>query len=307
MKLVHRVLIAMLHAWPQKLGAIVLATLIWLFVTVNDTSITQRSLFVPITVEGLAADSVATGLPDYVEVTIAGPSGQIDRLRQDNFEAILDLSGQIGSFEVPIRVLSPQGVELRRVNPSDVIGTVEAVTQKRVPADLVVIGTAPADVKLSGALEPGEVIVRARSSTLAQVARVLVPVNPATGNRTATPFAVNTAGQPVTGVTLQPNTVQVAIFQEAILVERQLPVELETPSISGFTVTARMEDAQVRLIGPPLVLGDMELVRGTVSLPTEEVEAGGYTLPVTLELPEGVHLLGSPTATVRLSRPPVRP
>jgi YbbR domain-containing protein len=306
MKRVHRLLNVLLHAWPQKLGAIVLASLIWLFVSVNDTSITQRSLFVPITVEGLAADSVATGLPEFVEVTVSGASGQIDRLRPDNFEAILDLTGQSGPFEVPIRVLSPQGVDLRRVSPGDVIGTVEAVTEKRVPVDAVIIGSVPPDVKVRTTVEPVEVTVRARASTLARAVRALAPVRPSPGERPATPFAVDAGGQPVSGVTIEPNSVQVLIVEEPALVTRSVPVELETPAVSGFSVTARMEQAEVELIGPFTALAGLERVSGTVSLPTEELEAGGYTLPVTLELPEDVYLVGTPTATVRLSRPPVR-
>ena len=307
MRLVHRLLNVLLHAWPQKLGALVLATLIWMFVNVNDTSITQRSLFVPISVEGLQEDSVATGLPEFVEVTIAGPSGQVDRLRPDNFQAVLDLEGQSGPFEEPITVLSPQAVELRRVNPSDVIGTVEAVTEKTVPVDAVIIGSGGSDVKVMTQLEPTEVTVRARSSTLAQVARVLAPVRPTPGERSTTPFAVNTAGLPVSGVEIQPREVQVSIAEQPILVTRDVPVDLQTPAVPGFTVTAGLEQEQVRLIGPPSILGSLESVPATVSLQTEEPEAGGYTLPVTLELPEGVQAAGSVAANVRLSRPPVRP
>jgi YbbR domain-containing protein len=306
MKLVHRILTALSHAWPQKVGALVLATLVWLFVNVNDTSITQRSLFVPITVDGLASDSVATGLPDFVEVTVSGASGPIDRLRPENFEAILDLSGQSGAFEVPIRVLSPQGVDLRRVTPSDVIGTVEAVTEKRVPLDAVVIGNGGGDTMVRATAEPTEVIVRARASTLAQVARALAPVRPSPGRRPSTPYAVDSGGQPVAGATTLPASVQVTVVEEPVLVSRQLPVELETPAVSGFTVTARLEEDNVSLLGPESTLAGMERVPGTVSLPTEEPEAGGYTLPVTLELPERVYVVGTPTATVRLSRPPIR-
>jgi YbbR domain-containing protein len=306
MKLVHRVLTALSHAWPQKLGAVVLATLVWLFVNVNDTSITQRSLFVPITVEGLAPDSVVTGLPDFVEVTVSGASGPIDRLRPENFEAILDLSGQSGSFEVPIRVLSPQGVELRRVNPGDVIGTVEAVTEKRVPLEAVVVGAGDPNTKVWAMAEPSEVTVRARASTLAQVTRAVAPVRPSAGERPTTPYAVDAAGQPVAGVSIEPSTVRVTVSEELVLVTRRLPIELETPALSGFSVTARLEEEEVSLLGPRSTLEGIERVPGTVSLPTEAPEAGGYTLPVTLELPEGVYVVGTPTATVRLSRPPIR-
>ena len=307
MRIVHRLLNILLHAWPQKLGALVLASLIWMFVSVNDTSITQRSLFVPISVDGLPSSSVATGLPEFVEVTVTGASGQVDRLRPDNFQAVLDLEGQSGPFEEPITVLSPQGVELRRVNPSDVIGTVEAVTEKTVPVDVVLIGTGPSDVKVMTTVQPTEVMVRARSSTLAQVARVLAPVRPSPGERPITPFAVNTAGLPVGGVEIQPNEIQVAVSEEPVLITRDVPVDLDTPALPGFTVTAGLDQPEVRLIGPPSILNALESVPATVSLQTEEPEAGSYTLPVTLQLPEGVQALGTVAATVRLSRPPVRP
>lgn len=306
MKTVHRMLSVLLHAWPQKLGAVVLASVIWLFVNVNDTSVTHRSLFVPITVEGLAEDSVATGLPDYVEVTVSGPSGQVDRLRPDNFEAILDLSGQNESFEVPIRVLSPQGLDLRRVNPSDVIGSVEAVTEKRVPLIAVVVGPSAPDVKLQTSVDPVEIVVRARASTLARVTRALAPVRPSDGERSVAPYAVDAGGQPVSGVVMEPDTVTVRVEEKAVLVRERRIVELETPALTGFSITARMEEAEAELIGPPSILESIERVQGTVSLPTEGLEAGGYTLPVTLELPEGVFVVGTPTATVRLSRPPAR-
>lgn len=306
MRRVNRLLNVLLHAWPQKLGALALASMIWMFVNVNDTSITQRSLFVPIEVEGLGAESVATGLPDYVEVTVSGASTQVDRLRPDNFEALLDLTGQIGQFEAPITVLSPQGIELRRVSPGDVIGTVEPVTVKSIPVDAVIIGAVAPDLKVTTTLEPAEVTVRARASTLARVARALAPVRPSPGERLTTPYPVDAGGLPVTGVTIEPSEVEVIVSEEPVMVSRRLPVELETPAVSGFSVTARMEEAEVEVIGPISALEGLEHVPATVSLPTDELEAGGYTLPVTLELPEGVYVVGSSAATVRLSRPPIR-
>lgn len=307
MRMLRRPLAVLLHSWPQKLGAVLLAAVIWMFVGLNDTSTTQRSLFVPITVEGLQSDAVATGLPDFVEVTVAGPSDQIDRLRPENFEAILELGGESGEFEAPIRVLSPQGVELRRVDPSDVIGTIEAVTEKRVPVVPVFVGATPQDSRLVSAVEPEEVAVRARASTLARVAQVLAPLDPESGESTVPTFPVDSAGRPVAGVTVVPETVRAEVEAREVLVRRDVAVELETPPMQGYAVTARLDQDQVQLVGPPSVLSGLDSVSGTVSLPTEEVEPGGYTLPVELELPEGVRQLEPSTANVRLARAPVSP
>jgi YbbR domain-containing protein len=298
-----RIGLLIVHNWPHKLGALLLALLVWWFVAVNDSPQTQASLYVPISVEGLSEDSVVTGLPDVVEVAIRGPSSLIDRLRPDNVEAVLDLAGRTGSFEAPINVLVPRGAELLRVAPKDVIGSLERVSMRTIGVEASVFGETTADRQLTLTTEPAEVTVRGLGSTLEQVSRVLAPVRAEAGSSAVQVFAADAAGQPLAGVTMEPATVTVHATAAPVLGQVTLPVVLIPPQVPGFTVTARVDQPELTVIGPPTLLETLEAVTATVDITDAALQAGTHTLPVTPDLPEGAYIMGTPTATVRLMQP----
>jgi YbbR domain-containing protein len=302
-KIFHRAGLLFVHNWPYKLGALLAALLVWWFVTVNESPQTQASLFVPITTLGLSDDAVVTGLPDVVEVTIRGPSNLIDRLRPDNVEAVLDLAGRTGTFEAPINVLVPNGVELLRVSPRDIIGSLERVATRVVPVEAVVVGQQSPDTVLTLTAEPAELTLRGLGSTLERVSRVLAPVQPRAGDSTVQAFAVDSAGQPLPGVTIEPGSVSVHASESAVLRQVTLPVVLVPPSVPGFTVTARLDQPELTVTGPPSALAGLDSLNATVEFTVPEPQAGTYTLPVTPDLPAGVAIMGTATATVRLLQP----
>lgn len=300
----RRVLSRSLRNWPQKVGALVLAVMLWLFVSSNETTTIQRSLFVPITAEGIGEAEVAVGVPENVEITVQGPSNRVDRLRPENFEAILDLEGIGGEFREPVRVLSPQAIELLQSSPTEVIGFVESVEQRDLQVAAALLGSPPPDRLLEAVVEPAVVRVRGRSRPLGAVARVVAPVPAEEGSRTAPLYAVDADGLPVDEVEVSPAEATVTVRSAPALVQRRVRVALVPPRAPGFTVTARLDTAEVVIAGPPSVVDGLEEVRGTVDQLTGEREAGSYTLPVKIALPEGVHAIGTPTATVRLSGEP---
>lgn len=297
----RRLLARTLRSWPQKLGALLLALMLWLFVSSNETTTIQRSLFVPITAEGIGEDEVTVGVPENVEITVQGASSRVDRLRPENFEAILDLEGISGEFREPVRVLSPQAIELLRSNPTEVIGFVESVQQRELPVAPALLGTTPTDLRLEASVEPGQVTVRGRSRPLESVARVIAPVPTEEGSSVAPLVAVDAEGRPVEEVEVAPAQATVTVRASPALARRSVRVALVPPPAPGFTVTARLDQSAVEVVGPPSVLAGLEEVRGTVDQATGELTAGSYTLPVTIALPEGVFALDIPTATVRLT------
>lgn len=303
MRALGRLWLLISHNWPYKFGALLVAVFVWWFVTVNDSPETQASLFVRINVEGVGSDSVVTGLPEMVEVTIRGPSVLLDRLRPENVEAVIDLANYSGSFEVPINVLIPRGVELMRVAPRDVIGTLERVATRSVSVEVILQEGHSADVRLTAAPEPAEVTVRGLGSTLDLVGRVFAPARAVAGTQTVPVFPVGSAGQPLNGVTIEPDSVTVQIRESAVLTETVLPLVLVPPLVPGFTVSARLDRQAVTLIGPPSIINKLENVSGTVDFSGEQSRPGTFTLPVTPELPAEVRIMERPTATVRLTQP----
>lgn len=292
-----------LYNWPQKLGAVAVASLVWWFATVSDTPQTQASRVVGIEVQGLNSTSVATGLPDTAVITIRGPSVLIDRLQPSTLGAIIDLTGRTGDFEEPINVIIPRGVELVSVTPSDVIGTVETLSESVVPVEPVIIGTLSSDALPRVVTEPDHVTVSGLASELQRVNRVQVPVRANPGDRTVQGFATDVNGLPVPGVTLSPPFVDVVVDEQPIFVQRTVPVELLPPAVPGFNVTARLDTPEVTLTGPPSLLAEVSGVRAEAGLDGLEPEAGTFTVPVILDLPEGLGVSVQPQAVIRLTPP----
>ena len=292
----------LLDNWPQKLGALALATLVWFLVSTNEQTTTQRSLLVPLAVEGVGERRVAVGLPEFVEVTVSGRSNRIDRLRPENIEAVLELTGLQGEFQQTIDVRPPQGIDLLRVNPEQVIGFLEQVSSKEVPVEVVWLQEPPPDVDLRATPEPVSISVSARDEILERVALAIAPVAPEPGAVEAPLFAADASGMPVREVTLSPAAVQIDVRERSMLVRREVGVALarpETARVEGASLTA---DTAV-LLGPPSAVEGLESVTATVDPATIPSAPGRYTLAVRLDLPGDVSALESPSATVNVIDP----
>lgn len=294
------------HNWPQKLGAVLLAVVMWFFITTSSVSTTQRSLLVPLMVEGVVANQVAVGVPTTVEVSVSGPSARVNRLRQENITATLDLDGLSGDFQKEVSVQPPQGVTLVNVSPSDVIGFIATVTTRTLSVTPGLTGKLPADVFLSAGADPDAVTVTGQSELLQRVARVMVLVPAHEGSATGRPIAVDADGVPVADVSIAPDTVTLRVTAEPALARKTVPLELEPPSDASLTEVT-LDQAQVELVGPAAAIADVESVTATVDPLTGTPEPGRYTVSVRLDLPAGVAALGTPTAELRYSRPVEQP
>lgn len=190
--------------WPQKITAFAIAAFLWLFVSTEQITTSQRSFLVPLTVVGLSDNQLATGVPEFIEVSVSGESTRIDALRAENIETILDLTNVRQDFARPVRVSPPQGITLLRRNPSEVIGTVEtrasrtiAVSSTFLRAPISLVSTVnpsnpedsengasnPAsnllfqDVQYQAQTDPTQVTITGRSQQVDQVVRAIAPIN----------------------------------------------------------------------------------------------------------------------------------
>ncbi|MFN2321535.1 MAG: YbbR-like domain-containing protein [Trueperaceae bacterium] len=287
--------------WPRKVGAVAAALFVWLIVATDATTTAQRSLLVPLVVEGVDADRLAVGLPELVEVTVSGTSNRIDRLRPESFDAVLDLADVVGAFQVEVSIAPPQGIVLERVAPSEVIGELETVAISEVPVRVTVAGALGPDERLAATATPETAQVRGRASIVERVVAVVVPVA-AEDARTAlattvAPYAVDAAGRPVLDVTVAPDQVAVTIAVEPVRVERRVPLAVVAPTAAGWS---DLQDAptDVLVTGPATTLDALAVVEAVVQFPTEIPAGGRYTRPLTLALPEGVFALEAPTVSV---------
>lgn len=290
------------HNWPQKLGALLLAFVMWLFVTTSSVTTTQRSLLVPLTVDGVEQSQVAVGVPKVVEVNVSGPSSRVDRLSPDDITATLDLTGLSGEFQQQINAQPPRGIQLVNVSPSDVIGFLETVGNRDMTLTVALGGSLPDNQLLSAGSDPDTVTLTGQEQLLQKVARVVVVAPAKEGRVQEHPFAVDDAGVPMSNVKVSPSTVTVQVSARTAMVTKSVPIDLAPPSAPGLQQTT-LSQPDATLAGPPGVLAGIDKVKGTVQPPTGNVDPGRYTLPVRLDLPEGVAALTTPTAVLRYAHP----
>lgn len=291
--------------WVPKVASLVIAFLVWVFVTNSSASLTERSLRITLQVDGVEEGFVPVGIPQDVAVSVSGPSLRVDRLSPEMLRAYLDLTGASGEFTRDVRVQAPQDVRVLRVEPAEVIGFLETITTSTVAVTVALTGDPPAGLLLDAEAEPSSVTLTGRSQVLDRVARVLA-LAPAVGGGVARLVAVDAAGQPVTDVEFAPSTVTVSVTTRPALVTREVDIDLHVPT-GSLLASVTLNEPRVTVAGPVDVVEALTSVTGTVDAPTGEVDPGRYTLPVRLALPEGVVAMQTPTATLQYVRQPLAP
>jgi len=294
------------HNAPRKLGALAVAVTVWLFVATDTATIAQRSLLVPIVVEGVTAEQVVIGLPEFAEVTVSAPTTRIDRLRPESFEAVIDLAGVTGDFQAQVSVAPPQGIALERVVPSEVIGIVEPLARAEVPVVPSVLGEVGGDLRVRATVTPAQAEVRGRAAMVTRAVAVVVPLlaGDALGATAAegVGFAVDEAGRPLPEVTVEPQGFVLGWDLEPVYAERTLPLQVSAPADARWSDPSGAPD-EITVIGPRSSLAALDAVVADVDPPTGALESGRYTVPLRPRLPADVLAIDRPTVDLEYTAP----
>lgn len=291
----------LLHNWPVKLAALLVGTLAWYLVGLGSDEIGQTTLSVPVTVEGLSENQTPIGVPETVLVEASGRSNRVTRLRPENFDATLDLSGVSGSFQRQIAVVAPQGISVLRVTPTEASGTVETISSQRWPVTVALLEPLPSDSLLQAGAEPAEVNVRGRSSLLEQLVAVRAVASASPGAQQVPLVLVDAQGQPLDELVTDPATVTVTVATTSVLHQKTVPLSVAPPEVEGFTVEAfTLTREMLSVVGTSDALAGLEALTGRLEPITGTPAAGEYTLAVEPELPEGVAATEAASAQFRL-------
>jgi YbbR domain-containing protein len=201
------------HNFPQKLGALVAAIVLWFAATADRRATIQRSLEVPLIVRGASADLVVSDLPKTIRVTLEGNRTRLEGLPSNLIEASVDVSNlPDGFFSRAVTVTPPAGLNLVKLEPARASGTLNAVVREKTDVRAALLET-PGAPPLKIKVDPSEVTV---IGTRPQVERVAYAL--AVGMRQVAPnkplevrlTAMDTQGKPVEGVTLQPSRARIS-------------------------------------------------------------------------------------------------
>jgi YbbR domain-containing protein len=305
---VSRLVAILVHNWPLKVAAVLLATLLYggLVLSQNAQRWDGRVSIVP---RGQPADAVLLGFsPTNVnEIRYFAPSDVASRVDSSTFTAYADLSGvdpSAGGTFVAVHVeASDPRITIVDFQPSSVRVELDPLTVKTVPV-VVDKGQAPPGVNVG---EPttsvDKVEARGPDSAVARVVSALatVRIQPSAldVDEEVRLVPVDALGKEVSDVTLDPGTVRVQIRVGTASGQKSLPVNpvvIGTPAV-GFQITeVTVEPAVVT------IQGDSETVASLARVDTAPLSVSAATKDVVatvdLALPPDVDPVGTDTVRV---------
>ncbi|HYI22594.1 MAG TPA: CdaR family protein [Candidatus Limnocylindrales bacterium] len=306
----RRVTNFLLHNWPLKLGAIILATVLYSGLVLGQNT---RTWVGEVPVEAIRPPAGATLISDLEPITVIRYRAPLDVgvLSPSSFVATADLSDidpVPGGPPLPVTVnliaLDPR-VDVIDFAPQQVQVQLDPVQEREMPVD-VTHGTVPDTINVAPAqVDPSTVIVRGASSRVASVAAVeaRVPIDASALNidREVDLIAVDVNGNQVPNIEIQPERarVRVAVAQE--LATRTLPVvpQLVGEPATGYRITSVTVEPLVVTVS-----GEAASVSALDSAPTVPIDVTGRTSDleamVAFALPADVSVSGSDQVRVVL-------
>ena len=300
--------------WPLKLGAILLATVLYSGLVLGQN---VRTFSGEVPVDQIRPPTDATLINQLEPVTQIRYRAPLDVgvLSPGSFRATVDLSlvvaepgGPPVSLPVNVVALDPR-VQIVDYQPREVQVQLDKVDSRDVPVS-VTLGSVPDGVNVGPPqVDPESVTVRGASSrvqSVAQVvARVAIDASALNVDRSVDLVPVDTNGNRVPLVELDPARARVRIAVARLLATLTLPVVpvLSGAPAAGYRITSvSVEPLVVTVSGEEAVVSHLD------NAPTEAIDISDRTsdleAEVPLALPDGVSVTGSDTRACRLDDRP---
>ncbi len=303
-----RLLAFVVHNWPLKLAALVLASLLYgILVIAQDTR--QVPVQVEIRPRNQPGDvQLLAPLPDVTRVRYFAPDDV--PVTSSSFIATVDLGAPgvgtgITTVNVELEPVDPR-VEVFEWEPRQISVTLDEIVTQPAPVR-VVTGEIPAGLDVRPPeIDRESIQVSGPASLVQRVdrAEARVPIEPAgiDINRDVVLVPVDTQGDPVLGVDVEPPAVHVRI---AVLTDGQTRTVPVTPVVEGSPAPG-FELASI--VVDPLVVtieGDADELAAVTTAPTAPISIEGATetieRDVELALPVGVLTVGDGMVGVRIT------
>lgn len=288
-----------------KLLSLVLAFVLWAYVSNEQNPVREKVLNVNLEQSGLPANGIVSGLPESVKLRIEGNKNQLANLSPVDFRAQVQIpEGKYGEVSLPVKVTAPTGLRVAGVSPEEVKVTLDRVVERYITVAVNVRGTPAAGfLALAPQYQPASVLVRGPGRVVNSLdhATAQVDIQGASANvEQNVPVSVG----PV-NVTLIPPEVKIMVPVVSSVSAVTIPVrpQVSGSPASGYVVKgSTAEPAGVQVIGSP------EALKGISSVSTEAVDIQGLDKSLAREvsvlMPAGVTSIqpGKVKVTVEIAK-----
>ena len=279
-----------------KIVALLIAVILWGYVMNDQNPSTEASFTIPVQLVNVPDGYKVTQNEDKVKITVRGVRSLFVNNGDADFRAYVDLHGaEAGKKEYKVKVDMPQGFELVDVYPGTMEVMLDPIVQRKVRADINVNGSPASGVTVASVTQASEeVTVEGPSSLVNEVERLIGYVGLTSKNETdfslQVPLtAINADGREVSGVTIQPSTMYVAVRMARGLTKKIVtitPVPGDDLNSALELVAIKPDPLQIEIAGAENVIANL------TSVNTEKISLADVykntNKTVKLELPPGV-------------------
>lgn len=252
-----------------KVLAVIMALVLWIYVTNEQNPPIETSQAVPLEVRGVGDSLMAVEMPDSVRVKIRGSRSLTAGLQTQDIQAYLDLKGVgEGRHSARVHVVVPPSLELVEVQPDKVPVRIDTRVRRVLGLEIRFTGTAAAGASVAkAAATPDQVTLEGPHSITSMVDRAVltVDISGKTGDFTAgvVPLPVNRDGKVVEGLSLYPERVSVGVNLVRGAVKKLVDVKTVIvgdlpPGLAIKGITTR--PAKVEVSGDAPVIEKLEFV-----------------------------------------------
>ena len=303
--------------------ALFLAVVVWVVATYEKEPPRTDFLPSPVPLQVLDLGSqlvISDTLPTGVKIKVRALATTWEQLRVEDFQATLDLLNlQAGQHDLPVTVTTLlKRVAILGVEPARVTVNLQEVAERKLRVRVKILDQESIPLGYVSRLpvvEPEQITISGPKTAVNQVAEAVMEVSLRNARDTVVrqeaPVLLDAAGNRVQGLTQSPTTVSVRIVVERQLGYRDVTVRAlskGTPAAGYWISNISVEPALVTVYGQPAVIEQLPGFLDTEAIDLQDAR-NDVIKRVTLDLPEGVLVLGDGSGTegilVRISVQPL--
>jgi YbbR domain-containing protein len=286
-----------------RLISVALAIGLWIFVNAGQHGYLQ-TFHVPVSYRDLPPGFVLTNPhPDFVTIQVSGPRTLLSIIDPTHLTLRLELMGVgIGqaSFKIgPDAFAVPRHTEITSVLPSQIVLEIDKFVTREIPIHLALSGTPGEGYKIASAeVTPVTIAVRGPSREVARIEQVDTEPLSVAGITGDISRGVDLMA-PGSGVRLESDEVTAKVTLAQVVTHKEfrgVPICVRDTDLKFHMDTRHVN---LELSGPLLELEKIDL-KTAVYVEAAGLAPGAYSVPVQINLPEGVALVRQAPEKVKL-------
>lgn len=287
-----------------KAFSLILAFFVWMYVSyVYGAKVTNSSLY-PVQIQNAPTNYQISLAKENVEVTFEAPSNTIEE-HTKNISVVLDFAEiQSGTHKMKPIIKAPNNVNVILIDPPFIEVTVEEMISKDFPVKIILMGNLESgNIAGEPIASPDIVKISGTESAIQSIHNVFVEVDLTNASTDilshSKVFAQDNTNQPITGLTIEPESVQISVPVVNTDISKVLPI---VPNVIGRPLgTIQSITVEPYVI---TVSGNVKFVESLQSIETEPISIdqknATFSREVGILLPEGVRTVQNRT-TVRVT------